>query len=213
MKKNLIINTIASLLFLFGSLAQASLILTPDDADYTGADLTPANPTATSGEQGYIETVFGTSDLTLLYKSNTPDSGTTGAGVDEDGTFASSYETTFSNSATDPQDALIEYISGDSIACPECYLAVKDGDNDPSYYFFDLSNIDTIAFSGAWNGTDDLELQGFWPNQGAISHVSIWGKEDGGGPPTQIPEPGMMALFGMGLLGMGLSHRRKRKAL
>jgi len=34
----------------------------------------------------------------------------------------------------------------------------------------------------------------------------------GGEPPTGIPEPGTMALFGIGLLGMGLSRvRRKRK--
>jgi len=34
----------------------------------------------------------------------------------------------------------------------------------------------------------------------------------GGTPPSGIPEPGLAALFSMGLLGMGLSHyRRKRK--
>jgi hypothetical protein len=35
----------------------------------------------------------------------------------------------------------------------------------------------------------------------------------GGNPPSGIPEPGLVALFSMGLWGMGLAHhRRKRKA-
>ena len=207
MKKNLIINTIATVVLMFGSMAQASIILTPDDADGT-SDETRANL-----EKSLIETLFSTSDLTLYYKSNTPPEGSSsGAGVDEEGTFASSYETTLSNTATDPEDAYIDYISGTSIACPECYLAVKDGNNSPGFYFFDLGDISTTAFTGVWNGTEDLDLQDFWPGNGAISHVSIWGKEvDGGGPPSAIPEPGMMALFGIGLMGMGLSHIRRRR--
>jgi hypothetical protein len=106
--------------------------------------------------------------------------------------------TTFSNTATDPANALIDYISGPSITCPECYLAIKDGNQTPSYYFFDLAS---------WNGTDDIELQGFWPNQGAISHVSIWGK-----PSTSVPEPGIVLLLGIGLLGLLFTARRQQGA-
>jgi hypothetical protein len=29
---------------------------------------------------------------------------------------------------------------------------------------------------------------------------------------TEVPEPGVVALFGMGLLGLGLARRRGRKA-
>ncbi|RKZ63599.1 MAG: hypothetical protein DRQ44_09935 [Gammaproteobacteria bacterium] len=45
-----------------------------------------------------------------------------------------------------------------------------------------------------------------------LSHISFYDTGDGGGnPPSGIPEPGVVALFGMGLLGMGLSHLRRRR--
>jgi hypothetical protein len=44
-----------------------------------------------------------------------------------------------------------------------------------------------------------------------ISHVTRF--SEGGSPPFQVPEPGTIALFSVGLLGMGLSSiRRRRKA-
>ena len=46
----------------------------------------------------------------------------------------------------------------------------------------------------------------------SISHVTEFDGEGGGGNEGNVPEPGMMALFGIGLMGMGLSRiRRKRK--
>jgi hypothetical protein len=137
-------------------------------------------------------------DLILYYKSDV--SGTSGTGSDS-GFFAGSYNTTFSNDADDPEDALIEHISGAFISCPECYLAIKDGSSDPNYYFYDLAS---------WNGLDDIELQDFWPEKGAISHISIWGREDGGGGDDEIPEPGILFLMGAGLMGLGYARRRKQ---
>lgn len=49
-----------------------------------------------------------------------------------------------------------------------------------------------------------------------ISHVSQFNKDDGGNlpgsRPPPVPEPGIMALFGVGLLGMGLMRRRRKAA-
>jgi len=40
------------------------------------------------------------------------------------------------------------------------------------------------------------------------SHDVTW-KKDGGRPPQQIPEPGVLLLMGAGLMGLGLASRRK----
>jgi len=124
---------------------------------------------------------------TELYKQNVGE-------ASDSGFFSASYTTTFSNTGSDPSDALIDYVGGDFITDPG-YLLVKDGNQDPAWYLFDIST---------WNGTDDIDLTGFWPGNGAISHVSIYG-----GDP--VPEPATMLLFGIGLVGIaGLGRNRKK---
>lgn len=176
--------------------AQATIVLNPSSPGMIGANLGAANC-----EPGCIYTTFGLTnapgsedDLVLYYKAD--------VGGSDSGTFAASYLTTFANTATDPEDALIQYISGASIDCPECYLAIKDGNQNPSYYFYDLA---------AWDGTETISLQDFWPQQGAISHISIWGREDGGGGQQEIPEPATLALVGLGLLAAGSLRRRVQR--
>ncbi len=172
-----------------GSVAVADIVLTPTTAGVIGANLGPSNC-----EVQCIYDVFNLSStppLTLLYKDN--------VGGSEEGTFATSYQTTYSN---DNHNALIDYISGSSIECPECYLAIKDGNQTPSYYFYNLA---------AWNGTENIVLTGFWANtQGSISHISIWGRDDSRDPPIEIPEPSVLALLGLGLAAAGVAGRRKR---
>jgi hypothetical protein len=174
--------------------SHATIVLTPSSPGMMGANLGAGNC-----EPGCIYTAFGLTnapgagdDLVLYYKAN--------VGGSEEGTFATSYNTTFANTPTDPEDALIQYISGAVIDCPECYLAIKDGNQNPSYYFYNLS---------AWDGTEAISLENFWPQQGAISHISIWGREDGGGGQQEIPEPMTLALVGLGLLAAGSVRRRR----
>jgi PEP-CTERM motif len=131
-------------------------------------------------------------DLVDIYTQN--------VGGAETGSVAGSYTTTFSNTAGDPEDALIEYVGG-PIADAD-YLLVKDGNASPAWWLFNIS---------AWNGTDDLELINFWAAgtpgtddaRGAISHVTLYG-----GTTTQVPEPMTLSLLGVGLLAFGFTRRR-----
>lgn len=166
-----------------------ALMLTPDSAGVISGDAYgPSNC-----EPDCIYEVFGLSTdpaLELLYKADV------GEIMSEEGTFAAWYEATFYNSESNPSSADIEQSGPGYITCPECYLAIKDGNAAPSYYFYDL---------GSWDGMEDINLSGFWPGEGAISHVSIWGRNV-----TSVPEPAPLALMGVGLLMMILVRRRRR---
>ena len=119
--------------------------------------------------------------VTELYKDN--------VGGSETGSFGPYYETTYYNTPSDPMDAdIVHYGGPNSLAgYANLWLYVKDGNHDPAFYLISLAG---------WNGTDTLELRGFWPNGGAISHVAILGGEG-----TTI------MLLGAGLAGLGAVRR------
>lgn len=172
--------------------AQAVIMLSPGDEIATSSDHTAFT---TWGE---VETGFSfdiDEDLDLLYKAEVGDKDE--PETTEEGPFAAFYETKFGSDPLDPDWALIEWIGGEAIDCEgddSCFLIVKDGEHEPAQYLFDISS---------WDGEMDIDLTDFWPYKGAISHVAIWGREG------KVPEPSIIALFGLGLLGLGFVSRRK----
>ncbi len=189
--------TIIRLVAVLGTLALSStafaapLEISPTDCAASDADFVLGTTCWTTDDNSQpdansLSTLTGipATDLNELYKA------------EQGGSDGPLYTTTFSNTATDPEDAEIKWDERGNIDCADgCVLVVKDGKHSPAVYVFDISS---------WNGMDTLNLTDFWVGGGAISNVSIWG---GGG--TTVPEPGTLALLGLGLFGMGLMRRRQ----
>lgn len=171
----------------------ATIVLTPADCNIgVNCWTSPENKQPTAE---IVANLVGTStDLLMLYKSDQDNA----QGSVDSGLAAAWYDTTYSNSSTDPQDALIEWLGGPSLSCSECYLSIKDGNNNPSLYIFDIS---------FWDGQMDIDMNDFWPTQGAISNVAIWG------PATSVTEPVTLALLGLGLFGVASARNRHRRLM
>ncbi|WP_068547004.1 PEP-CTERM sorting domain-containing protein [Thalassotalea crassostreae] len=196
LKKMPLLILLISALFAFH--AKATLMLTPLDCivDFCWTSDDNSNPHADD-----IATMIGDPVIieSLFYKSN--------AGGGDEGPYSSDYSTTFSNTANDPEDALIEWLEGSFIDCASgCYLSVKDGNHQPAIYVFDISS---------WDGQMDIELDGFWPDEGAISNIAIWGAGDTrctgdcGGGGQSIPEPQTLLILSTAILGVYLSRRKR----
>ena len=179
----------------FGMAVDASaLLITPTTTpQWTGTDNSNLNASQIDAIVDPLNLLGLT--LTELYKQDVANKGE--AQPADQGAFAGSYQTTFSPDPEDPANAFIDYVSGPYIAnFTKLYLYVKDGNQNPAFYIFDISG---------WNGTDDLNVQGFWPAQGAISHVTILG----GGGTTSVPDGGAtIALLGLALGAVGYVRRK-----
>lgn len=180
--------------FMMASAASHALLLEPGNADFDGNDGAGGPYGPGTCEPECINDLFGTSFVGndgLLYKTEFD-------GGSEEGSFAGSYEMSWTLDDSEPSGGTLSWVvDTDYINCGECYVAVKDGDIDPRYYFYDISTL--------WDGQEDLVFSNFWSNgQGAISHISIWGSSA-----VEVPEPGTLGLLGLGMLGLAYSRKRK----
>ena len=168
--------------------AQA-LTLTPSDAN-------PPLIYTESGHAGNVDAGDVNAVLNALvpYNANAPWSveevfkqNTGGA---EEKSFAPYYTSVLNDSG-----GTIDWDGPEKIIGEYIFLVVKDGTPRP-YYLFDISG---------WNGMEQIVLSGFYPNQGAVSHVSIFAT----GTP-QVPDGGATAaLLGLGLVGLSIVARRR----
>jgi hypothetical protein len=180
--------------FMMASAASHALLLEPGNADFDGNDGAGGPYGPSTCEVDCINDLFGTSFIgndNLLYKVEYD-------GGAEEGSFTGSYNMSWSLDDGEPSGGTLSWVADTAyIECGECYVAVKDGNNDPRYYFYDISTL--------WDGQEDLVFSNFWSNgPGAISHISIWGVSA-----VEVPEPGTLGLLGLGLLGLAYSRKRK----
>lgn len=176
--------SVCALLSIAGTSHAVPISLSPAVATFSGMNNGALGAAA-------VGSVTGTTGLTVAYKQN--------AGGAEEGGFAGSYATAFTNTLSDPSAALITYDGGNDpfITGGRIFLYVKDGTPRP-WYLFDISS---------WNGKDALQLTGFYTGPGSISQLTIFTSPNG--VIIRTPEAGStLALLGCAVVTIGAVRRK-----
>jgi hypothetical protein len=94
------------------------------------------------------------------------------------------------------------------IAGVDGWFALNLDPNATSFWSGSFSNGNLYKFDIATGAL----LQTIATGSGSLFGVSVFGEITQGGPPTTVPEPGTLALLGVGLLGVA-SRRKLRQAM
>lgn len=77
-------------------------------------------------------------------------------------------------------------------------MHIGNGAGDPDHFAWLM---DSNSTSGTWSVAD---ITGGTGKGGGLSNLKLWGAGT-----ASVPEPSIIALFGLGLLGLGFARRRK----
>lgn len=160
-------------------------------AKYESLDASPSTVTLALTASITLSRPGGSSIVQTLPVANVTDSATAYDGVTD---FAGTSGNTFSNLSADA----VNNATLTSASDLALFTAAVPGDT----ISLDLTALGNSSGSGAGN----LITQ-FLTNAGGTATVQY--VYDNG---IQVPEPSILAVFGVGLIGLGAAHRRKRKA-
>ncbi len=147
---------------------------------------------------------LGPYSWTYLDKDNRVENGDTLLD-DEGNQIAGAQENWFNGTVTDPGSRLngtfsINVAQFLTLGYNSFALYIKPG-RDGAYFLLDGTIVNGML-TGTWN-IANIDPP---PPGNAISHMSLYGRyvDD-----NQVPEPGTLALLGLGLAGLGMARRRK----